>query len=212
MKHTRSPAVLKKVYGVSGRGHLLLDPAAPAALDRATPFLQTEWNQGRGIIAEPWKRRLLDFSSQWEISEEGEATLLGPCLLHNTGSGSYLGSTVASHEALLRQLGQHWDTHYATARTLLKQLASTGYTGPAGVDAFIYEEAGQTLCHPCAELNPRPTMSSVAWWLWQQMGAGGALRIDYGNEAAGLLPEALGGQRFRRQLTLQAAISEVSSL
>jgi hypothetical protein len=54
-----------------------------------------------------------------------------------------------------------------------EKLATQGFTGPFGVDCFIFEDtAGRLKIHPMIEINPRHTMGRVALSISKRMAPG----------------------------------------
>ena len=85
------PSILKSPYGASGMGKVIVQEGPLG--EAATRFCERVWKRGEVVIAEPWVDRLLDFSSQWMISEE-KIDLIGMTRMKNTPHGAYLGSVV----------------------------------------------------------------------------------------------------------------------
>ncbi|MCF7806130.1 MAG: ATP-grasp domain-containing protein [Simkaniaceae bacterium] len=158
------PVVLKSEYGFAGRG-LKIYHAPP---DPKDPFIQRELTMGRCLIAEPWVQTHLNFSTQYYLSPTSIEKLTS-CIIENDAKGAYL-STYTGVDHLLRQ----YTEHYIEAEKLLKKLQTMGYFGHVGVDAFIWDKG----LHPIVEINPRKTMSYVAFrhaqekqmqFKWQQI-------------------------------------------
>ena len=100
LKETTGKRVLKTCYGLSGRGHLHLDSDISSTREKMDHFLEKEWKQGRPVIAEPWVDRILDFSTQWTISEEKKITCLGATLCENAPNGQYRCNRVGNEATL----------------------------------------------------------------------------------------------------------------
>lgn len=146
----KGSSVLKTCFGVSGRGHLHL----PENHSKLSSFLQQGWP----IIGEPWVRRSIDFSTQWEILQPNELRYLGTTLCDNDAKGRYLQTRVGNV-----QLPFGFEEHCVEARRLLQLIARFGYFGNVGFDAMLYEDSkGKLQLHPIVEINARKTMGWVA--------------------------------------------------
>lgn len=159
------PKVLKNFFGASGRGHFLskrdlLDLAG------ATAFLKSH---PEGVVAEPWKERVLDFSTQWEITKDKMLIYLGATLCHNSPRGVYRKTLVAEEELLFQKYQDLLQEHLSKAREFLIRACASGFFGPIGIDAMIYTENKKTHLHPIVEVNARQTMGSIALALHKKL-------------------------------------------
>jgi hypothetical protein len=137
---TPGPKVLKSCFGVSGRGHAHL-PCNPKKIEAL----------GLPAIGEPWVERTLDFSTQWNISEEIE--FLGATICVCDQWGKYRENWVGN------LMIPHLDEHKDVALPILEQMKELGFFGNVGIDAFIYD---RDKLHPVVEINARKTMGYVA--------------------------------------------------
>ncbi len=150
----KGPSVLKTCFGLSGRGHLLL----PEHTGRIEAFTAPEFAKNRPVIAEPWVKRTLDFSTQWEILQSGEIDYIGMTLCINDSRGKYKETRVGDIPLPL-----HFEQHKETALIILKEMSALKFFGNVGIDAMIYEnEEGKETLHPIVEINARKTMGWVA--------------------------------------------------
>lgn len=160
-----SPSVLKTCFGVSGKGHLLIDPLTPPNPQKVLQFLQKEWKMNRPVIAEPWVNRCLDFSTQWEITPKGKIEFIGVTLCENDSKGRYLTNRVGDAPAYFGIYFPYLEEHIDVAKQALKKVAQMGYFGNVGVDAMLYQLntiPSKILVHPIVEINARKTMGWVA--------------------------------------------------
>jgi hypothetical protein len=119
-------------------------------------------------LAEPWLSRLIDFSTQWEMRKGKPPKCLGTTRLVNTPSGEYVSTLVGNEKQILGEYASFLEAHKQEASKLIEQIASQGYFGFAGVDAFVYLGADKKPhLHPIVELNARKTMGLAAL-LFQQ--------------------------------------------
>jgi hypothetical protein len=188
---SKKPFVLKTCFGLSGQGHLIVGDAVEEA--RVLQFLKAEWQQGLPVIAEPWVERMLDFSTQWELSQTGEITYLGATICENDAKGRYLQNKVGEITI------PHLEEHKRIARPILEEMIALGYFGNVGIDAMVYG-VSHTL-HPIVEINARKTMGWVALEVQRRHFPHQTLTLSYAkNSAVGLLPSSLGDTLFTRQL------------
>ena len=194
--------LLKSAFACAGRGHKRVTPSCPDAEVRA--WLEKMLSSHAGIVVEPWLERVLDFSSLYEISAEGEVKYIGMTEIENDSAGRFLGTKVFSKwgsgieptvaEFLFREAGvMSW--YRSKIPDALSELLS-GYVGPVGVDAMVYRKPDGVLAlRHVIELNVRMTMGRVALELLKKSkpGCGGRLRILRKKKwAAGGYPDAEG--------------------
>lgn len=155
------PAVFKTYFGTSGRGKLVYKRGQD--LKALHTFLKSEWGKGRAVIGEPWKERLLDFSTQWHLNKD-KIEYVGLDIFKNSPHGAYLG-TWAGPENLLRKKfpilsSDLLDEHLFYSRNILNKILQKGYFGFVGIDAMIFLSSSQKISlHPIVEVNARQTMS-----------------------------------------------------
>lgn len=197
-----SQAVLKKSYGLAGRGMLHFDPKGVdfSTLDN---FCRPEWEAGQALVGEPWVKRLADWSSQWFIHNDGSLSYYGLARMENRLDGRYVASEVGIEQELLDAHGAHIDTHLEHAKDILKSIQKMGYQGSVGIDALLYYgKRGETKLHPVVEINARQTMSLVALRVQATHFPGQRLRLSYSplqTDKKGYLPFS---QLTKRQLYL----------
>lgn len=141
------PVVLKTEYGFSGRGMRIYH--APFTIDA---FIERELKAGRVLIAEPWVKTHLNFSTQYFITESAICKL-GSTLLLNNAKGGYRGTLTGCDQQL-----QALTPHFVEGKALCQKLQTMGYFGHVGIDGFIWDQG----IHPVVEMNPRKTMGYVA--------------------------------------------------
>jgi hypothetical protein len=119
------------------------------------------------IVIEPWLDKLFDVSIQMEISDscihlfEARQFIVGG---RHEYRGTYLNKKMpgftSEHYQFFHQAVSQW---HPFLRNLGEKLREEGYRGPAGVDAFLWEDKkGDLKFKPLVELNPRWTMGRVA--------------------------------------------------
>ena len=160
--------VLKHPFGVSARGNYVhtkqvLNTAVYAAMEKkleTSPF-----------CLEPWMNRKVDFSTQWELTQQGECILLAFILLHNHPKGSTRTLISGPFDQLFPKT-YHSFLYRAVekARYLLGMWKNIGYFGPLGIDGMIYEDplSHQLHLHPMLEVNARVSLGRIALFFQQQ--------------------------------------------
>lgn len=186
LNKTSGPRVFKSVYGLSGRGHLHIQNDLDA---KAISFLNKQWKAHHPVLAEPWVNRLLDFSTQWLITEDGNLTFLGVTICQNDSRGGYK-STIVQPDDSIDPCNHLLIIHKEEVKRVLHQMYSKGYFGHVGVDAMIYEIQGKTHLHPIVEINARKTMGWVALTLQKRYFREKTIAMSYDNvtKTSNLLP------------------------
>jgi hypothetical protein len=187
--------VLKTDQGFSGRGHCIFT--------RESKEKGTLWtSQHQKLVLEPWVERICDFSSQWAISKDGEATLLGVTKCLNTPHGVYQGTETGKPEILFGGLWGLISEHLEFCKSYLRQHMN-GYFGVLGVDAMIYKglQNGSPTLHPLVEVNARMTLASALLLFFERHLKKSSCRFLFqacNKGTVGLLPFV-----YKRQLTIQ---------
>lgn len=179
-------AALDAIRAIRARGHISVVAKAPFGMAGANmcrlwePALtnaQESWIrntiQTDGVLViEPWVDRILDFSIQFEM-KESSLQLLGIVRAENDRRGQYQASVFSpnftfgfdqSLAAFVSGTTQNRLRNLARSlgSFLEPRLRSAGFTGPLGIDAFVYREQNQMFrAKPIVEINPRFTMGRV---------------------------------------------------
>lgn len=175
-----SDVLLKAPWSSAGRGHLRLLGGEWTAASRA--WLEKVIVQQGGVVVEPWLKRVLDFSAQYEVSKEG-VKLVGMTRVVNDDAGRYLGTFVHHKwtsglepeltEFLFREAGVI-QLYKDEIPKLLLDLLDEGFRGNFGVDAMVYLGEDGLKLRKVVEVNPRMTMGRVALELLKNFGFAGA--------------------------------------
>lgn len=201
MRSFEGAKVLKTCYGLSGRGHFHISGNDKDPKD-AFAFASPEWQHGRPILAEPWVKRLLDFSTQWQIFSKDRIEYLGATICENDNFGRYCATRIGPEHSLFGDYLPHLEQHKRAALPLLTEIASLGFFGNLGIDAMIY---GERHLHPIVEINARKTMGWVALEIARRHFPGRSLRISLAKtqSPSTLLPHSLSASiRFPKNLSL----------
>lgn len=147
-------------------------------------WLERIFKEQGEIVVEPWLEREYDFSVQLEM-RGGALRVLGYTRLLNNARGQFRGIVtngfcLGLEPELVKFFMQrtegrprvyHWYEE-SFLPELEKLLASRGFEGPIGIDAFLYRDAaGELRLKPVVEMNPRYTMGRVALELGQRNAA-----------------------------------------
>jgi hypothetical protein len=191
---TRGRFTLKPRSGSSGRGRV----AGKGRVD--TPEIRGALSRlaaRGGAIFEPWLDRCADLSVCLYIPEaqrrgesQGEValpTLLGSLEMLASPSGVYRG-----HCGELDSRGRIFSGHRddeslrADCAAIANLAREAGYSGPCGVDAFVYREGDRERMRAAVEFNARPTMGLVTLGLLRRAlpGVREALELTPGDRRA----------------------------
>ncbi len=189
--------VLKSAFGVSGRGHHLLCNSDAKTIDSALLFCKREWDKELPVIAEPWVKRVLDFSTQWLLSKEGKISYLGATVCENDSKGTYKRSIVGDDALLHTKYTSYLEQHIQVGRPILEKMQGMGYFGHVGIDAMIYclqeGDPDALFLHPVVEINARKTMGFVANQMQKSYFPKETISLSYqeGHVEGNLLPNSL---------------------
>jgi len=153
--------VLKHPLGMSGRMRVLgkqgrLDPSALGWAHR-------QWARPVSLVFEPWVYDRQDYSLHFHLQADQSCHYVGACQMLYDASGVFRGNRSPAHWA---PAAEALDCAWKVAR----QVASLGYWGPLGIDAFTGR--------PLVEINARHTFGrltlalrewipghwSLLWW------------------------------------------------
>lgn len=174
--------LLKALWSSAGRGHMRL--VGGEWSDGSRAWLDKMLVQQGGVVVEPWLDRVMDFSAQYEVSEDG-VKLVGMTRVMNDVMGRYLGTFVHSKwtsglepemtEFLFRHAGVR-ELYKEEVPEVLGGFLGDDYRGNFGVDAMVYRDGGELRLRRVVEVNPRMTMGRVALELLIKSGyAGGGV-------------------------------------
>ncbi len=212
--------VFKTFFGVSGRGNLAILEDAHSSLEKILSFCAKEWKQKRAVIAERWVERILDFSTQWFIRKNAQASFLGCTVIENDKKGGYLKTFVGPEKKLMDWGIDFYTMHILEVSKVLEKMHLDGYEGHVGVDAMIFS-SGDSLerkVMPIVEINARKTMSFVAINIQKKWARGKPMTLSFekfGKERSSLLPSNLktsrGNISFPRQLYFSFKVEQTES-
>lgn len=170
-----TPSIAKAAFSASGRRRIILHNHDLRAPDERT--LANLLAHSGSVVVEPYFERVLDLSAQITVEDRGAAVHVvehGLTRMWNDERGAYrgtfCGSILDDLDADVRRFvaGEKHGRRGAlsilaeAARYAGRRLGEAGYHGPAGIDAFVYRDAGQLRLRPIVEVNPRFTMGRTA--------------------------------------------------
>ncbi len=159
-------------------------------------------------MAQPWVERILEFSTQWYIQEEGPHTYLGATLCENSSKGSYHKSIVGPEALLFKNHIRFFKEHVLHARKAIEKLRAVSFFGSVGFDSFLYKhpQTNQIHLYPIVEMNARKTMGWVSLKIQKKIAKDKLLSICYKSSVdqfTGLLPSHKGSKPLPKQLVLE---------
>ncbi len=174
--------VIKQGLGLAGHNAIRL--WEPGLLDHQKAWIEKSTARG-SVVIEPWLEREIDFSVQTEMTPEG-LKVCGYTGLLNDQRGQFQGnwaepdfphrlpaavaSAIGQSPNILIQLRQMYQDILAR---LVKELQARRFTGPLGIDAFVYRASdGTRRVKPVVEINPRYTMGRLTLELMQRTSPG----------------------------------------
>ncbi len=171
--------VVKESFGVAGSNAMRL--FEPEILPSQQRWLENAFAHKCELVVEPWLEREMDFSVQLEMSATG-LKLCGYTGLLNDPRGQFMANFAESHhhkripvkvislfDAPPDISQQMLDFYGEIFSALEAELRRADFTGPMGIDAFVYRDAsGATKLKPIVEINPRHTMGRVLVELMRQ--------------------------------------------
>lgn len=165
--------IIKAPYGTSGRNQRKI-PTLNTLNTNEINWVRNTLNKQSHIIVEPYFNKVLDLSVQIMIKDSEDAKILGITrfLTHSNRSyfGHILGQKLFDCDTKIKKAIyqkndaglSYWDVLKQCAKFTAKKLQSAGYSGPAGIDAFIFKHNEQYFLRPLVELNCRYTMGHCA--------------------------------------------------
>lgn len=146
--------LVRRTFGAAGRGRRRLNPGPPDGAELA--WLRAGLERGP-LVIEPWVHVLREYTRSGLVTPAGEVRLHAPCIQITTQQGAW----VESEPGLVEELGRSDDARLEEAATAAgTALASAGYHGPFGIDAYRHErhDGAGTVLNPLSEINARFTM------------------------------------------------------
>ena len=157
--------LIKSPYSSSGRGLVWLPPGRLAQSERQ--ILNGMLKKQKQVSIEKVLDKCLDFSMQFEITQQGEVQFLGYSIFQTNAKGAYEKSLLDNQEHLEKQI-THWiapNLLWQVRKVLtekIQEMYAPYYSGAVGVDMLIYSSNNSYRLHPCVEINMRKSMGYLA--------------------------------------------------
>lgn len=167
--------VFKAPFSASGRGMIRVKDTTFAEKDAG--WIRSHLKTGGVILAEPWLNKLVDLSSHIDIAKDGQIRFAGITRFWTDLRGQYRGHILGrplidfTPEMIkLWHADDGWQHQLKkTALKIGQEAFRRGYTGPLGIDGFIYQTNETMKLRPMIELNPRWSMGRVALAISQRL-------------------------------------------
>lgn len=167
LRTSDQPLVLKAPFGSSGRNMIRI--MRPGIEPHQEKWIAATLKSQGSLVAEPWVRKISDLSVQLEIADD-RVRNLGITRFITDKRGQYVGHFLGKK---FFNLDSEFHRQYhdlelerqleAAAAEVGRVMQAEGFRGPAGMDAFIWQDDHDRLrLRPCVEINPRFTMGRVA--------------------------------------------------
>lgn len=152
------PVVCKPEYGSSGRGFIRLASFEDYLLRKDS--INTLFLRG-GVSLEQWHDRLFDFSYGRGIA--GTEGTLQLRLLHNRHSGQFSSLSLLPEKDIYSRFShKEIDDLQRVYDRLCRILEEHAYTGPFGIDGYVYAVDNTRRMRFVSEINCRMTMADAA--------------------------------------------------
>jgi hypothetical protein len=146
--------LVRRTFGAAGRGRRRIASGRPSAAERA--WIDASLRLGP-LVLEPWVEVLREHTRSGWVGGDGSVIVSRPCFQRVSEHGAWTRTEHASIELLPADDDARLEAACATAGAAL---ASAGYFGPFGIDAFHHRAPGRpdVVLNPLSEINARYTM------------------------------------------------------
>lgn len=184
--------VVKEPWSSSGRGVRYVfgkaknDGGTEKIDQRLTNWIANVVARQGSVMVEPLCDKLMDFGMEFTSDGRGTVRYLGLSLFH-TVNGAYVGNILETEERKQEMLSRWVETSLIERlqRAVCGEmgpLLKSRYAGCFGVDMMVVRGDGQTMVHPCVEVNLRRTMGHVALALSRrEENLGRVMQIGFSN-------------------------------
>ena len=154
------PWLVKSEHGAAGLGNRRL--TAGAGVDTLAATVAALLAEDDRVVIERWRRRILDLTATFRVTESGEAVDVACHEVVTTADGAFIGALLAPAGAS-PGLDPWRDRLTAVVGRTAAAAGRAGYHGEACLDAFVWrDDRGGARLRPLADLNARRHMSAVA--------------------------------------------------
>lgn len=154
--------VAKSEHANGAFGNRRLSCRRPGPADRAA--LSRLFEEDELVVVEPWRERVLDLASVFDVSDAGEALRFRAHEVVNTAAGSLIGDIFDSRSFVIEKWRPELER---MSNVVAEELAAVGYFGPVCVDSFVWNDAGVERLRPVVDINARLFVGAAAERLWR---------------------------------------------
>ncbi len=148
--------VIKPSFGGSGYGFRIIKKGEKTFYQKDMEALV----EHGGVVIEPWRKRVHDFSSSITIYKDGSMSSIRHQRSFSNMHGAFIGIFMAPCDPVIEKYKYIQEK---AVRNAAQTLFEHGYFGPAGFDSFVYTDTdGKERVAPVIEINARHSMSDVA--------------------------------------------------
>jgi hypothetical protein len=190
--------VVKSEHGNGGFGNRRLRSRSLSAADREA--VARLLKEDECLVVEPWRERVLDLASRFDVNENGEPEALFAWEVVNTADGAFIGDIFDLNSPVF---GRWEEELRSMAAAVAGELADAGYFGPVCVDSLVWDDGGVERLRPVVDINARSFAAAAAerlWRLWDRervvswrLFSTRRLRLP---ESSAAVEKALGGDAF----------------
>ena len=156
--------LLKGEHGYAGTANHRL-PGGPLGAEDRNRAEAIFAEHGRAVL-EPWHARLLDMAVTFHADPDGSIADFRGHVLLNSRDGAFLGVQINPD----RLPPEPWrEALMENAAMLAKALASIGYHGPVGIDAYVHKTPDGPRLRPLVDVNARLSMALPAHGLARRL-------------------------------------------
>ena len=183
-----SSIVLKAPLSSSGRGIQIIRKKELNQSNRQ--WISGIIRQQNYLIAEPFLKKLIDLSFQFQISANAEVEYLGYSVFETNGNGQYKGSLIRPDlKSILPEehIAEVEEMISISSNLITESLKNSIYAvchrGYLGIDALIFTDQNRLIMQPCIEINSRMNMGILAKFIENKIHphATGKFELFYGS-------------------------------
>jgi hypothetical protein len=175
--------LVRRTFGAAGRGRRRIASGRPTEAELA--WLAASLRRG-ALVIEPWVQVTREYTRSGLVTPRGEVVISPPCFQETTKAGAWTRTERAERGAVARDDDSRLEEAVEAAGAAL---ASAGYSGPFGIDAFRHRSAHGEVLNPLSEINARYTMDwTTAFGPPRSSAAPGTATLQRGKGSGGLPP------------------------
>ena len=146
--------LVRRTFGAAGRARRRLHAGRPTADEGA--WLAAGLRRGP-LLVEPWVEVTREYTRSGWVHRDGRVIVAPPCFQETTSEGAWIRTALAAPDEVTRDDDERLG---AAAQAAGDALATAGYFGPFGIDAFRHRLEGRRgdVLNPMSEINARFTM------------------------------------------------------